>query len=132
VLHDGGVYFAASIWPFMGVFIHCLDAPTGRVVWTNDGDGSVYIKQPHNADSFAGVAPQGPLVVAGDVLLVPGGRSVPACFDLKTGKILHFLLADNGKRGGGSAVSTIDGAYFNGGAAPAPTTSHRPRTVPAP
>ena len=53
-------------------------ARPGEVVWTNDGDGSMYIKQPHDADSFAGVAPQGPLAVAGDRLLVPGGRSVPA------------------------------------------------------
>src|SRR5262249_47978285 len=63
VIADGKVYFATSIWPFMGIFIHCLDAETGNVVWTNDGDGSTYMKQPHNADSFAGVAPQGPMVV---------------------------------------------------------------------
>ena len=31
VVHDGRVYFAASIWPFMGIFIHALDAQTGRV-----------------------------------------------------------------------------------------------------
>jgi len=68
------VYFAASIWPFMGVFIHALNARTGKVIWTNDGDGSLYMKQPHNADSFAAVAPQGPLVIAGDKLLIPGGR----------------------------------------------------------
>ena len=33
------------------------------VVWTNDGDGSLYMKQPHNTDAFASIAPQGPLVV---------------------------------------------------------------------
>ena len=81
VVADGTVYFAASIWPFMGIFIHALDAKTGQVIWTNDGDGSIYMKQPHNADSFAGIAPQGPLVISGDKLLVPGGRSVPACYD---------------------------------------------------
>ena len=68
-----------------------------RCVWTNDGDGSIYIKQPHNADSFAGVAPQGPLVAIGDKLLVPGGRSVPACYDRATGKLLYYQLAENGK-----------------------------------
>jgi len=57
VVMDDLVYFAAGIWPFMGIFIHALDARTGKVVWTNDGDGSIFIKQPHNADSFAGVAP---------------------------------------------------------------------------
>lgn len=126
VLADGVIYFAASIWPFMGIFIHAVDARTGAVVWTNDGDGSIYIKQPHNAEAFGGVAPQGALVVAGDKLLVPGGRSVPACLDRKTGKLLYYRLAENGKRGGGSEVSAAllppteqgpAGIWFNGGAA---------------
>src|SRR5437762_2691614 len=54
VIADGTIYFAAGIWPFMGIFLHALDARTGAVVWTNSGDGSLYMKQPHNADSFAG------------------------------------------------------------------------------
>jgi outer membrane protein assembly factor BamB len=114
---DGVVYFAAGIWPFMGIFLHALDARTGRVVWTNDGDGSIYIKQPHQADAFGGIAPQGRLVVAGDRLLVPGGRSVPACYDRHTGKLLHFRLADNSKRGGGPDVEVQGELFFNGSAA---------------
>jgi len=117
VVADGNVYFAASIWPFMGIFIHALDARTGEVRWTNDGDGSTYMKQPHNTDSFAGVAPQGPLAVAGDRLLIPSGRSVPACYDRKTGKMLRFQLAENGKRGGGTEVAVTGNLFCNGGAA---------------
>jgi outer membrane protein assembly factor BamB len=117
VIADGTIYFAAGIWPFMGIFIHALDARTGKVVWTNDGDGSIYIKQPHKTDSFAGVAPQGPLCVIGDILLVPGGRSVPAGLDRKTGKLLHYLLADNSKQGGGSEVAGIGSFFINGGIA---------------
>ncbi|MCI0680659.1 MAG: PQQ-binding-like beta-propeller repeat protein [Gemmataceae bacterium] len=117
VLVDGTVYCGASIWPFMGIFIHAVDARTGRTVWTNDGDGSLYMKQPHNADSFASVAPQGPLVAIGDTLLIPGGRSVPACFDRRTGKFLRYQLAANGKRGGGSEVAAVGDVFFNGGAA---------------
>jgi outer membrane protein assembly factor BamB len=116
VLADGIVYFAASIWPFMGVFIHALDARSGEVVWTNDGDGATFMKQPHGADAFAGVAPQGPLVVAGDYLLIPGGRSIPALYDRKTGRMLRYLLAENSKRGGGSAVSAGGNVFLNGGA----------------
>ncbi len=115
VIADGKVYFAASIWPFMGIFIHSLDARTGQVLWTNDGDGSLYMKQPHNTDSFASIAPQGPLVAIGDKLLLPGGRSVPACFDRTTGKMLRYQLAENGKRGGGSEVAAIKDVFFNGG-----------------
>lgn len=117
VIADGKVYFAAGIWPFMGIFLHALDARTGEVVWTTDGDGSTYIKQPHNTDSFAGVAPQGPLVAIGQKLLVPGGRSVPACYDRASGKLVYYQLAENAKRGGGSTVSATDGLIFNGGAA---------------
>jgi outer membrane protein assembly factor BamB len=116
VVADGKVYFAASIWPFMGIFIHALDARTGAVEWTNDGEGSSYIKQPHNTDAFASIAPQGPLVVIGDRLLIPGGRSVPACLDRKTGKLLRFQFGENGKRGGGSEVGAINNVFFNGGA----------------
>lgn len=114
VIAEGTVYFAASIWPFMGIFIHALDADTGRVIWTNDGDGSMYIKQPHGADSFAGVAPQGPMSIAGDLLLVPGGRSVPAAYDRATGRQRHFLLNDNSKKGGGHTVAVAGDVFFNG------------------
>lgn len=116
VIADGTVYFAASIWPFMGIFIHALDARTGQVIWTNDGDGSMYMKQPHGADSFAGIAPQGQLTVMGDKLLVPGGRSVPGCFDRKTGKLIHYRLNDNSKIGGGPEVAAQGRYVFNGGA----------------
>ena len=114
---EATVYFAAGIWPFMGVFLHALDAKTGEVVWTNDGDGFLFIKQPHQADAFAGVAPQGELVVSGSNLLVPSGRSVPGCYDRHTGKLLHFRLADNSKLGGGSEVVADQHVFFNGGGA---------------
>ncbi|MBN2506033.1 MAG: PQQ-binding-like beta-propeller repeat protein [Verrucomicrobia bacterium] len=112
VVRDGVVYFAASIWPFMGTFIYALDAATGTVVWVNDSTGAQYIKQPHSAPAFAGVAPQGALVATRDTLLVPGGRSVPAAFDLKTGAFLHFRIDDGGKGTGGSLVMANDTTFF--------------------
>ncbi len=119
VAEDGGkatVYFAAGIWPFMGVFLHALDARSGAVRWTNSGDGSRFMKQPHTTDAFAGVAPQGALIVAGDYLLVPGGRSVPACYDRRTGQLVYYRLHDNGKIGGPEVQA--DGLVFlNGGSA---------------
>ena len=60
VVMDDTVYFAASIWPFMGTFIYALDAETGEVRWLNDASASTYIDQPHNSPAFAGVAPKGP------------------------------------------------------------------------
>jgi len=110
VLKDGTIYFAASIWPFMGTFIYALDAETGEVVWRNEGTGAQYIQQPHNSPSFAGVAPQGAFVISGDRLLIPGGRSVPACFDRFSGEFLYYHLSKYNKTGG--AFVCADEEYF--------------------
>lgn len=112
VIRDGNVYFSASIWPFMGVFIYALDLDTGSVVWVNDQVGSSYIKQPHSAPSFAGVAPQGAFVATKRHLIVPGGRSVPAVFDRSTGALKHFELNAGGKGNGGSFVAAEESRYF--------------------
>ncbi|MFT5465917.1 MAG: outer membrane protein assembly factor BamB [Verrucomicrobiales bacterium] len=112
VIRDGHVYFATSIWPFMGTFIYSLNADTGAVEWVNDSTGSQYIKQPHSAPSFAGVAPQGALVATDKYLLVPGGRSVPAAFDRSSGKFVHFEINDGGKGNGGSFVIANGEEFF--------------------
>jgi len=90
VLVDGTVYFAAGIWPFMGVFIHALDAETGKVIWTNRSSNFIFSMVDHNLTDYVGVSPQGYFVVVGDKLIVPCGRSWPACFDRKSGKLLYF------------------------------------------
>ncbi len=110
VLYENVVYFTASIWPFMGTFIYALDAETGRVIWRNEGTGADYQNQPHNSPAFAGIGPQGALVALADRLLVPGGRSVPACFDRRTGKLLYYHLAEYNKTGG--AFLAADEAHF--------------------
>jgi outer membrane protein assembly factor BamB len=118
VIRDGTVYFAASIWPFMGTFIYALDAsplplePQSRVRWVNDQTGSQYIKQPHSASSFAGVGPQGALVATDEYLLVPGGRTVPAVFERRTGKFIHFEINAGGKGTGGSFVAADEKHFF--------------------
>ena len=47
VIAEGKVYFAAGVWPFMGVFVHALDAETGRVLWTNDSLSFAFRRLPH-------------------------------------------------------------------------------------
>ena len=106
------VYFAASIWPFMGTFIYALDAESGKVRWINDATGADYIKQPHGAPAFAGVAPQGQLAATADA--APGARralAVPAAFDRRTGAsccYFHF----GGKGEGGSFVAADESRVF--------------------
>ncbi len=112
VIRDDVLYFAASIWPFMGTFIYALDAESGAVEWVNDGTSAQYIKQPHNAPSFAGVAPQGSFVATQEQLIVPGGRSVPAVFDRATGDFKYFHLAAGGKGNGGSFVVANEQNFF--------------------
>jgi len=114
VLVDGKIYFAASIWPFMGTFIYAIDAEAGAVVWTNDGLGSTYIKQPHNSPAFAGVAPQGYMVAAGESLLVAGGRSVPACLDRRTGEQRYYHLGTY-RKDGHFRVSAAGKHFVNSG-----------------
>ncbi|KAF5415198.1 MAG: Outer membrane protein assembly factor BamB [Candidatus Methanogaster sp.] len=113
VIEDGRVYFAASIFPMMGTFIYCLDSETGDVIWLNDGEGARWTDLPHGtADGFGGIAPQGALTISGDKLLVPGGRSVPACLDKNTGEFEYYRLGDNGKNGG-DFVAANDRVFFN-------------------
>jgi outer membrane protein assembly factor BamB len=112
VERDGNIYFASSIWPMMGTFIYCVDAESGAVKWINDGTSALYIRQPHSAPSFAGVAPQGALVATKDVLLVPGGRSVPAAFNRHNGQLMHFHINSGGKGNGGSLVMANETEFF--------------------
>jgi outer membrane protein assembly factor BamB len=112
VIRDETVYFAASIWPFMGTFIYAIDAETGSIQWVNDSTGSQYIRQPHSAPSFAGVAPQGVLVATEEMLLVPGGRSVPAAFDRRTGEFRYFNLNEGGKGTGGSFLAADEKHFY--------------------
>jgi outer membrane protein assembly factor BamB len=117
VVVDGTLYFAAGVWPFMGIFVHALDAETGQVQWTNSGTGSNYLVQQHGSPAFAGVAPQGYLTVSKDVLLISGGLTVPAALDRKTGEFLYFRPGERslGKDAGGYRVVTGDDWFSNRG-----------------
>ena len=108
------VYFAAGIWPFMGVFLYALDAATGDLVWCNDGAGSVYIKQPHDSAAFGGIAPQGYIVATAERLFVPNGRAAAAAFDRHTGKLLYFDHAGN-KRNGHFEAAAVGEYFINSG-----------------
>jgi len=112
VLADGVVYFGAGIWPTLGVFVVAVDAETGETLWVNDN--SNYLSQvriDHNTLHEAGLSPQGYLLVNGDKLLVPNGRSFPARFERKTGKLLYYV---QGYRNGDCRVTTMGKFAFVG------------------
>jgi outer membrane protein assembly factor BamB len=112
---DDQVFFAAGIWPSDGIYLYCLDAETGRVVWCNDDSGGMYMPQPHGgADANSGVAAQGYLAVSGDLLFVPTGRAIPAAFDRHTGEFRYFHLQRYGQDGGAELVAAGP-LFFNSG-----------------
>jgi len=91
VLADGAVYFAAGMWPAQGIYLYAVDARTGEKIWCNDSSASMYRNQPHGGSSaFTGVCPQGYMLAAGELLLVPSGRTTPAAYDRRTGKLVYY------------------------------------------
>jgi outer membrane protein assembly factor BamB len=112
VIRDDIIYTAASIFPMMGTFIYAINAEDGKIIWKNEGTGSNYILQPHRTPAFADVAPQGSFAISGDRLLVAGGRTVPAAFDIRTGEELYYYLAASGKTGG-AFLCANDKVFFN-------------------
>jgi len=105
VVIDDIVYYAAGIWPSDGIFLHALDARTGKVLWTNDSTGQLYIPQPHGgANAHSGVTPQGYLLATNDRLFVPTGRAVPAAFRRSDGLFEYYRLQQNGSIGGTRAL----------------------------
>lgn len=106
VLADDRVYFAAGVWPLEGVFVYCLNAATGEVIWLNDRTSYIYGQHPHNAEAFGGLAPQGYLLIDGEDLIVPSSSAYPARFDRTTGALKAFELPAAGRLPGGWFTAT--------------------------
>ncbi|MHC4914197.1 MAG: outer membrane protein assembly factor BamB family protein, partial [Planctomycetota bacterium] len=55
------VYFGAGIWPAEGVFLHALDANTGKPLWVKDDLGVIVRGHPHQSGKKipAGIGAQG-------------------------------------------------------------------------
>ncbi len=112
---DDVVYFAAGIWPSDGIFLHALQAETGKSIWCNADSGSIDMPQPHGgANARSGVSAQGYLVVSGDHLIVPTGRAVPASFNRHTGQFEYFHLQKYGQNGESPTMALQD-VFFNSG-----------------
>ena len=83
VLVDNGVaYFGAGVFPHENVYLYAVNADDGSIIW----------KQDNLSAEDAGrndLSPQGYLLASDELLFVPSGRSLPAAFDRKTGKLVH-------------------------------------------
>lgn len=110
VLVDGVIYFAAGLWPDDGVFVHALDAESGRPIWSNtDSNHIPEANMDHGIGQYAGIAPQGYLAVVAGRLIVPCGAQLTAFLDLKTGKLAEY------NTGWGGRVGLPKGTWFVAG-----------------
>jgi len=123
VLADGVLYFGAGVWPTLGVFVAAVEAETGRVLWRN-GEANLIekVRIDHNELFDTGLSPQGHLAVAGDMLLVPNGRSMPAVLDRKSGKVLRYV---QGYRHGECRLAAMGNLAFVGRAGAVDITTGR-------
>lgn len=112
LVQDGVAYCGAGIFPHEDVYLSGLDVATGRQVWKS-----------HNISAQdAGrndLSPQGYLLATEQMLFVPSGRSLPAAFDLETGKLVHkrthsWRSTAGGVVGGFRAV-LADGQLYTSG-----------------
>ena len=124
LVQEGIVYLTAGMWPSEGVFVYALEAKTGKPIWCNDTSSYEYIEYPHMpSTSFGGPAPQGSLLSANGVLVVPTGRCAPAGYDAKTGKLLYFDSAPSNR--GGTWATIFGGIIFTSAVAWQPDQSFR-------
>jgi len=100
VLADGVLYFAAGLWPTEGVFVHALDARSGKAVWSNTDSSRIPESNwDHGVGAEAGLTPQGYLAAVGDRLIVPCGTQLPAFLDLQTGRRHPYTMGWGGRLG---------------------------------
>jgi outer membrane protein assembly factor BamB len=113
VIVNGVVYFGAGIWPTFGVFLHAVDAGTGKATWTNGRLNYIAnVRIDHEYITESGLSPQGHLVVIRDRLVVPCGRSMPAGLELATGKLIYYTQGYYGN--GASRVAACGDVAFVG------------------
>lgn len=116
VLVDRGVaYFGAGIFPHENVYLCAVDCRDGKLLWKQDAVSE------SNFDRND-LSPQGHLLLQGNVLYVPSGRTLPAYVDRRDGRVLQkpsrtwrFNKAGGGDIGGSEAL-LMDGQIYSFGA----------------
>jgi outer membrane protein assembly factor BamB len=112
LIHNGVAYFGAGIFPHEDIYLTGVDPATGRLIWQQD----------HISALDGGrndLSPQGYLLAKDNLLVVPSGGSLPAVFDLTTGKLLHkrthsWRTTAGGVVGGSRALLADDQIYTSG------------------
>lgn len=111
VLVGKTIVFGAGLLPFEGVYLHAVDADTGRILWSNTESHAIADalddhKLHTGPRGVAGISPHGYLSTVGDRLAVPSGRGLPAFVDPGTGRL------DKYESGWGGRPSLAKGSWF--------------------
>lgn len=106
ILVDEGVaFFGAGVFPHEKVFVHAVEAATGKVIWKND---TISQQDAGRSD----LSPQGYLLATRDLLFVPSGRALAMAFDRRTGQPVNKpspgWRSDAGGQIGGSQAMLVD------------------------
>ena len=119
VLAGGILYFAAGLWPGDGIFVHALNARTGKVIWSNTRSHQIpNANMDHGVSHLAGITPQGYFALVNDKLVVPCGAQLPAFLDPRTGKLDKYTMGWGGRNGlakGSWFVAGIDRYLMHSG-----------------
>jgi outer membrane protein assembly factor BamB len=111
VLADGVIYFGAGIWSGEGVFVHAVNAATGKAVWSNAEGGRIKgANMDHGIEYFGGISPQGHLAIVDNRLALPNGNHLPALLDIETGKIGKYTVGWGGRTGLPKGCSLVVGS----------------------
>ena len=113
LVEDGKLYTTFGMWSRDGVYIYCLNAADGSVIWKNSTANFRYTKVPHG-EGMAGAAPQGYLALYKNTLIVAAGRAEPVFFDARTGKLI-YLKSLGITYGGAWLMATHDRVFFHCG-----------------
>ncbi|MFZ5831173.1 MAG: PQQ-binding-like beta-propeller repeat protein [Planctomycetota bacterium] len=118
-LRDGRIYFGVGVFPFEGTCVHCVDAESGKVIWTNaELDRIPGALLDHQNVREGGISPQGYLTLAANKLFVPGGRAKAAVLDPSTGELAPYSSDWGGRQylhKGAWYVAAGENYYFASG-----------------
>ena len=111
VLADGVIYFGAGIWSGEGVFVHAVNASTGKAVWSNAEGGQIEgANMDHGIEYFGGLSPQGHLAIVDNKLALPNGNHLPALLDMNSGKVGKYTAGWGGRTGLPKGCTFVAGA----------------------
>ena len=107
LVDQGKAYFAAGVFPAEGLYLYCVDAETGKVIWRNDAFAQ---------GGRGEVSPQGYMLASLEKLFLPSGRGIPGVFNRADGRGLYQSKLSWRREGlyGGTQAS-LNGPYMYNG-----------------